>query len=232
MATRASDITAWEKADIIGKNIVGIAGFALAAVIGHGEWNQRKDAERSAEARNLAVSENSLQSEFRAYYALARGSNETDDQALTDLDIASTYAQTLANKPFSKPHFANAVAALRARFQPKGRDGDELTAKREIQSESTTSSGALARDGWFAVIGTFSPDEQGLNRARAVAGRAAAIGCAEIWRAKSQNYAVVLGGRTTQGQALAYAARARSDNLAPDAFTQADKSWLQVQRCE
>lgn len=231
----------WDKADIVAKIALGVAGFVLSGVLAWGEFSDRARArtERNAatereilekhESKRLGR-EASLKEEFRAYYEYARNAQDVET-AKSDLDIASALAQTLGAPPFDQKIYSDAVISLRVKLSPPT---SQTNAQAAVQSESVTTSTTVKTTpgDWFAVVGSFPTTGQGLAEARALAQRTQSLGCAEIWRTKiSNNYAVVLGGKTTRGQALSAAALARSSSLASDAFTQVNREWQRQEGC-
>jgi|GEM_PF-5912865 len=232
--------SAWEKTDVVGKILLGVAGLCLSGVLAWGEYEDRAyEASRKLD-EEARLREESYAREFQTYYAMARQAQPNDQLALSDLDLASSIAQTLAAAPFDKPFYNDAVLALRARFAPRPLDSTTLPGPTGIspvglQARESASAPDVLRssDQWFAVIATYSLNRNGLRlateRARSVP---RIFGCAEVWRTiLSRNYAVVIGGVADRASALANAQRARAAALAPDAFTQANRQWVREVGC-
>lgn len=245
---RAPPTTAWEKTDVLGRILLGVAGLCLSAVLAWGEYEERgrESAMRAKEAATRAeeaarTKEESYAREFQTYYAMARQAGPNDEFARSDLDLASAIAQTLAAPPFEKQFYTDAIVALRAsRFQPLpapsagGAPAATSVIGLQVREAAERPNVARSSDQWFAVIATYSLNPTGrrlaAERARSVP---ASFGCAEVWRTiLSRNYAVVIGGMTGRASALAIAGRARAQGLAPDAFTQANRQWVREVECQ
>lgn len=230
----------WQKTEIIGKVLVGVAGLVLSAVLAWGEWQDKEqDAARKSEEIARARDETArareadATGEFHRWYERARDAKPGDENALNDLDVAGARAQILARE-FNKPYYVDVVGTLRARLTPP-RVGDlvQVASSLKLQSDEATarSKVALSPDEWFAVIATYSGNQEGLRFAsERRTGAQAKLGCVEVWKTKiGGQYAVVAGGKVPRIIALANAQRARQTGEAADAFTQANREWtLQV----
>jgi hypothetical protein len=246
--THAPPTTAWEKTDVAGRILLGVAGLCLSAVLAWGEYEDRgrEVATRAKEAATRAEEAVRLKGEgyareFQTYYAMARQARSGDEFARTDLDLASAMAQTLAAPPFEKQFYTDAIVALRASRLPPpsvpsagGTSAGVSPIGLQVREAVAAPNVTRSSDQWFAVIATYSLNPTGLRlateRARSVP---ASLGCAEVWRTiLSRNYAVVVGGMTGRASALANAGRARALGLAPDAFTQANRQWVRQVGCQ
>jgi hypothetical protein len=226
----------WEKADIVGKILLGLAGLCLSVSLAWIEWQDRKQEKARKANEDLRAGEEARAREFQVYYAMARGAQPNDEFVRSDVDLAGAIAQTLAAKPYEKEFYNEAVLALRARFgtPPGTADGPGSETGLTLQANEAATSPAVARssDEWFAVIASYPLNEQGHSLAVARMRAASALGCVSVWQTKvSQHYAVVVGGKLNRPNALANAQRARRQGIAPDAFTQANREWVQMVPC-
>lgn len=215
----------WEKADIVGKLLIGTFGLAATVLIGTSQL-------RTQEAKSISDIEASLRAEFLENYKFAREDIGDCSKFNTSLDLANVVAQQLAGKPHENPRFSASVERLRSVGPRCGTpQSGNANATALQQSEAATAPDDDAK--WFAVVGTFVATPGGLGRAQAWAasvGQATGL-CTEIWKTRiSGSYAVTLDGATTQGRAVQLAATARRFNSPGDAFTQVNRGWTQKAR--
>lgn len=161
----------------------------------------------AAAQQNLAIAQGALQS--------VSGRGGTGEESLQ-------ITAAISDVKRSQLDLKSASAAVR-----------DAASKLPASAKAGTDTGALADAPapiWFAVVGSYKPDAEGLGNARAQAKRARQSGlCAEIWKTQiSNHYAVVIGTLNTRDAANASVQRAKQTGLASDAFSQANRGWSRL----
>ena len=211
--------------DLFAKIFLGIVGAAITVILGVGQLRlgniQHDLAERQMKLKHeLSAQQAELQTlaTVSQYLGLMGEPGATGERAKKVITAAAEHLSEKYNSQF--------LAKL----------ADELLAGEDLQIREATEP-IFAEPNWFAVLASYGEDQlaSAIDHAKRLASTLLSQGATEyqvvVYKTQiSRHYAITLGGRMPEVEAVRLAQRARAQDWAGDAFAQVDRNWTEVKR--